>query len=613
MGALVRHRWWVLGAILVVLAATLAVVRLVPRRFTAGASVWLDHPLDGRAGARGAGPAPDAVIRRNTEAQFLTSTAVVMPVVDALGLADVRGVGQPLRGPRLPPAQARQQAIRALVDGVVVEPQGTSDAVVARFTAANPVVAAGIVNRLVDQYVAFRAGAAAPSTAATAAEAGAARDAMIRAEAAADAYRTAVAGRDRGLLPPPRPRWTRPVSPALDELRAERDRLVADRAALEQRYGPRHPAMLAADGRIAEANGAIAAETERAGRAAARAWVARRRARVALAEDARVDAQRLRLDGETRAARTRYLALVAADRRQAAARPRRTGAYIIAHAPVPAAPDAPSPRTVAIVGVLAALAAGALAAALRDRLAPGFRNGEAAERRLGLPVIGAVPDRARLREAREAGTAPVDLILHHGRSAFGAALNGIVAGLELNRGEHGPRSVAVTSAVAGEGKTTVAVSLARAVALAGRRVLLVDCDTRLPAASAALAPDAGHDLAEVLNGAVPLDRAVTRDAASGAWVLASRAGEPAAAAGLVGSRAMRTFLAEVAGRYDLVVLDTAPVLALAETRVVAAYADRVLLVARWRTTPARATRLALDTLCRAGATVAALALTRVGA
>ena len=83
--------------------------------------------------------------------------------------------------------------------------------------------------------------------------------------------------------------------------------------------------------------------------------------------------------------------------------------------------------------------------------------------------------------------------------------------------------------------------------------------------------------------------------------------------GLVGSDAMMELLAGLARDYDLVVLDAAPVLALVETRIVAGFADRVLLVARWRWTPTHATRVARDILDDAGVKVSALALTRLNA
>ena len=298
-------------------------------------------------------------------------------------------------------------------------------------------------------------------------------------------------------------------------------------------------------------------------------------------------------------------------RRTEEARPTPGGAHVIARAAIPSTPEFPRPWPFAAVGMLAALATGGAVAFVREARVPGFRTRAAAERRLGLPVIGMVPDTSVVPGAAASSTHLGDLVLSHRQSPFAAAFRSIHVGLGLGRGGDSPRSVAISSAVAAEGKTTVSIGLARSAALAGLRVLLIDCDMRLPAASRALAPQAEAGLADVLGGKVELKHALIRDIPSGAWVLAARPDGQAAAAGLVGSDAMERLLARVAGDYDLIVLDAAPALALAETAALARLADTVLLVARWRVTPVGATRLAFETLRDAGAKVSALALTRV--
>ena len=165
--------------------------------------------------------------------------------------------------------------------------------------------------------------------------------------------------------------------------------------------------------------------------------------------------------------------------------------------------------------------------------------------------------------------------------------------------------------MAEEGKTTVAIGLARSAALAGLRVLFIDCDVRLPAASRLLIRDYKFGLVDVLDGTVELRDAVIQDTPSGAWVLGSSK-EGSVPNGLVGSEAMMNLIRQASGSYDLIVLDAAPALALAEAATLASFADLTLMIARWRTTPRRATRLAITTLRDAGAKVDALVLTRVG-
>ncbi len=591
-----RHRWWALGAVFLVLAGTLATYARLPRRYTASAGVWLDRRAEPELGSTRERP------RRDLEIGVLTSPAAAADVAGALNSAGVRDVGR--------------------LDMVKVNAPGASRAVTVSYTASDPMVAASVVNRLVDRYVAFRSDDRgwAATLRRRQDDANAARGEMMRARSAASAYR-AVMGADarRGEadrlardLAALRAQLADPASGAATaSLRAQREQLGAELTQLQQRYGPRYPEIIALTARIAALDAEIAAGTRRASALAGRAQAVQARAEEQLAESAEADGRADRLDMVASAAEDRYQALLDDVRRTEEARPVPGGAHVIARAAIPSTPEFPRPWPFAVGGMLAALVAGGAVAFLREARVPGFRTRAAAERRLGLPVIGMVPDASELPGAAASGTHPGDLVLSDRQSTFAAAFRSIHVGLGLGRGSDSPRSVAISSAVAAEGKTTVSIGLARSAALAGLRVLLIDCDMRLPAASRALAPQADAGLADVLGGKVEFKQALTRDAPSGVWVLSARPDGQAAAAGLIGSDAMERLLARVAGDYDLIVLDAAPALALAETAALARLADTVLLVARWRVTPVGATRLALDTLRDAGAKVSALALTRV--
>jgi len=160
------------------------------------------------------------------------------------------------------------------------------------------------------------------------------------------------------------------------------------------------------------------------------------------------------------------------------------------------------------------------------------------------------------------------------------------------------RSIAVTSAVQAEGKTTAAVNLALVNSMnLERRVLLVDCDLRSPKVHAALGirPEAG--LAEVLTGEASLDKAVSRVEGTSLDVLPVRT-KPSNPSELLASTRMRSLMEELVARYDLVILDTPSTLALPDAKTVSELTDGLVMIVRADSTPQDDVQAALDVLDR---------------
>lgn len=159
-------------------------------------------------------------------------------------------------------------------------------------------------------------------------------------------------------------------------------------------------------------------------------------------------------------------------------------------------------------------------------------------------------------------------------------------------------TIALTSAMAGEGKTTAAVNLAIVSAMAvGRRVLLVDCDLRRPRVHSVLGlrPECG--LAEVLNDEALLDHAISKVEGASLDVLPVRTCPPNPSE-LLASDRMRALVGELRQRYDLVVFDTPPALSLPDAKIVSEIVDGVLMVVRADQTPRDEIEAALDVLDR---------------
>jgi capsular exopolysaccharide synthesis family protein len=172
------------------------------------------------------------------------------------------------------------------------------------------------------------------------------------------------------------------------------------------------------------------------------------------------------------------------------------------------------------------------------------------------------------------------------------------ARLEALSAERPMRTIAVTSAMPGEGKTTAALNLALVTAMGvGRRVLLVDCDLRRPKIHVALGlrPECG--LAEVLADEFPLDRAVIQVEGTSLAVLPVHR-TPTNPSELLGSDRMRALVEEVARSYDHVIFDLPPTLAMPDAKTMCELVDGIVFVVRADQTSQDDVAAALDVLDR---------------
>jgi protein-tyrosine kinase len=165
------------------------------------------------------------------------------------------------------------------------------------------------------------------------------------------------------------------------------------------------------------------------------------------------------------------------------------------------------------------------------------------------------------------------------------------------------RTIATTSALPNEGKTTAAINLAIVSEMhLDRRVLLVDCDLRKPKVHRALGlrPEVG--LAEVLQGDAPLEKAIMRVEGGafegGALEVLPVKSQPSNPSELLASAKFKNLIEELPRRYGLVILDTPAALALPDAKIVSELADGLVMVVRADVTPQADVQAALDILDR---------------
>jgi len=159
-------------------------------------------------------------------------------------------------------------------------------------------------------------------------------------------------------------------------------------------------------------------------------------------------------------------------------------------------------------------------------------------------------------------------------------------------------TIAVTSALPGDGKTMAAISLAVVSAMnVGQKVLLVDCDLRHPHVGKSLGLQIDAGLVEVLKDGVEVGKAITRIEGTDLDVLPVRnvAANPSE---LLASTAMVQLMEELAGSFDRVILDLPPTLGLPDAKIITGICDGILFVVRAGETPSEEVNAALEVLDR---------------
>lgn len=256
----------------------------------------------------------------------------------------------------------------------------------------------------------------------------------------------------------------------------------------------------------------------------------------------------------------------------------------ITPAGLPVAPFAPNPRQSAIIGFAVGLALGLVFALLRRLFTTRLATPSDIRDVTDIPVLGEVYAAANGRSLP--ATVRVDP-----SGAVTESLRSVAASLRFANPEGRSTAILITSANAGEGKSSISVSLALVLAEAGHRVALIDADLRRASVASLTQLEGSVGLTTVLLGEATLDGALQRWAFDSIGVLTSGVLPPNPGQ-LLTSGQLQSVLDEARSQFDYVIIDSAPVLAVSDARWLAPLVDGIIVVAM-----ARATRR--DALVRA--------------
>ncbi|MGW0036416.1 polysaccharide biosynthesis tyrosine autokinase [Gordonia sp. NPDC003376] len=240
----------------------------------------------------------------------------------------------------------------------------------------------------------------------------------------------------------------------------------------------------------------------------------------------------------------------------------------------PAATGPVSPKILrnVVVALFGGVVAGVVFVMFTRRFTSKVRGWSDIEDVVGAPLIGTIPSDVSLRDGKQVNFSA-------GGSVVGEAYRMLRTNLSFLNVDGPAKLIMVTSAKEAEGKSTVVTNLSRALVEDGARVVVVDGDLRRPTAAKRMGALSGVGLSDVLRSECTVDDAIFTSGVGSADVLPAGATPPNPAE-LLGSARSQQLFEDLAGKYDFVIVDTTPLLPVADAAVLSRWMDGVLLVIR---------------------------------
>jgi capsular exopolysaccharide synthesis family protein len=407
------------------------------------------------------------------------------------------------------------------------------------------------------------------------------------------------------------------ASPTIQALKNQETDLKKTESDLLERYGDKHPQLINLRAQIRDIDTRIKQETTRivssldgellaaqAKENTLKANMSQLEQQAAAANQSSIKLNELQREADTnRSLLQTFLSRFSQTEEQSGIQ--QSDSRVISRANYPTTPTFPRLIINLPVGIGISFVLGIILAFMVEKLDAGFRSSEQVEQTVGLPTLALIPALSFLKDG-----SPEKHIIDKPVSLFAEAFRSFRTGLFLTDMEKVPKIILLTSCVPGEGKSSDALCLARSAAGAGQKVVLIDGDLRRSTVHKMLGIQPRVGVSDVVLGRVPLEEALLKDVDSGLIVLPSvtQNGNPP---DLLSSSGMEKMLGQLAKAFDLVIIDSPPVLAVSDALVLSRYADRTVFVIRWAKTPRAAVVTALKQLRAAGANLGGVVLSRV--
>jgi len=246
---------------------------------------------------------------------------------------------------------------------------------------------------------------------------------------------------------------------------------------------------------------------------------------------------------------------------------------VVDQAQVPTSMFKPVMKLNLAIAIILGLVGGVGLALFFEYLDDTFKQASEVERLLGVPVMGLIPDSKELREKVNT----VQLMIEDSRSALAEAYRSVRTALQFATAHGAPKLMGVTSTNMGEGKSTSALSIAIQFAQSGQRVLLIDADLRNPSLHRTLGADNAQGLTNCLTGNMQPSEITLNTVVANLFAIPTGPLPPNPAELLSGKK-MQDLLELAVTKFDHVIIDSPPILGLADALVIANLVEGMLIV-----------------------------------
>ncbi|MCW5687244.1 MAG: polysaccharide biosynthesis tyrosine autokinase [Pseudolabrys sp.] len=436
------------------------------------------------------------------------------------------------------------------------------------------------------------------------------------------------------------------ASETIAKLRGQYAQLTMNEADLTSRYGPQHPQVTAVKAQLRDTQKLISAEVQRilqsrrhSYEVAAAREASLEKSLAALqnisSESGQAEVRLRELQREADANRALYESFLG---RYKEASARETldlpEARIVTTASAPTQPSFPKAWLFLGLAIPLGAAFGSIIAIAVDRFDRRVKTIDQVEAISGVPGIASLPlvglrelsritkrGRDELASYQEQPTRMLPLalqpplmryIIEEPNSVFAEAIRAVRLSVQREARIRPMQTIMLTSAIEGEGKTTLAANLALSYAMMGVRTLIVEGDLRNPQLTRSLCPNAEWGLFDVALGRASLQQTILFDKATSLSVLPSPSSdELEAMSEFAFSDSMRIILGELRRHYDVIIVDAPPLVPLVDSRALGEHADGIVLAVGWDRTPQDLIARAVDLLSPLKDRVLGTVLTRV--